>query len=276
MPAKEKTEDIEIRLLLDALNAAYGYDFRGYAYAGVRRRVLKCVEDFELESVSALQGLLLRDTAAFGRFLSCVTISVTSMFRDPAFFRALREKVCPVLYNEPGIRAWVAGCSTGEEVYSLAILLEEAGLAAKSRIYATDLSAVSLAAAKEGIYRLRDMKKYTRNYLDSGGRQEFSGYYLARGDHAIMDKRLKKNIVWSEHNLACDGSFNEFQLILCRNVLIYFDRPLQDAVLALLYSSLAEGGTLGFGAGGSVAATPLEKNMEHLPGTDQPLFRRLP
>jgi len=276
MPGKEKTEDIEIRLLLEGLNASYGYDFSGYAYAGVRRRVLKCVEDFGLGNVSALQGLLLRDVSAFGRFLSCVTISVTSMFRDPAFFRALREKACPVLYNEPAIRAWVAGCSTGEEVYSLAILLTEAGLYDKSRIYATDLSAVSLAAAKEGIYRLRDMKKYTKNYLEAGGRQEFSRYYLARNDHAIMDKRLKKNIVWAEHNLAGDSSFNEFQLILCRNVLIYFDRPLQDRVLELFYASLAEGGTLGFGSGGSVAATPLEKKLEHLPGTDQPLYRRLP
>lgn len=276
MPEKKNLEDIEISLLLDGLSARYGYDFRGYAYAGVRRRVLKALEGFEVESVSALQGLLLRDEAAFGRFLNIVTISVTAMFRDPAFFSALREKACPALAAESAIRAWVAGCSTGEEVYSLAILLSEAGLYGKSRIYATDLSAASLKAGKEGIYRLRDMKKYTKNYLDAGGRQEFSRYYLAKDDHAIMNKGLKQNIVWAEHNLACDGSFNDFHLILCRNVLIYFDRPLQDRVLGLFYDSLAEGGVLGFGSGSGIAGTPLEGKLAQLPGTIQPLYRRLP
>ena len=252
----DRIEAIEIEALVHAIHARWGYDFRGYAAASFRRRVLRAVEHEGLSTVSALQERVLRDPAVFERFIGHVSVAVTSMFRDPAFFASFREKALPILRTWPFLRIWHAGCCTGEEVYSLAILLEEAGLYDRCRIYATDLSAELLEHARKGIYPLRVMRTYTRNYQLAGGQRDFSSYYTADAHAARMDPRLRRNVVFSVHNLVSDGSFNEFHLVLCRNVLIYFDPALRDRVHGLLHDSLVRFGVLGLGSRETVAHTP--------------------
>jgi chemotaxis protein methyltransferase CheR len=255
-------EAIEIDLLLAAIARRYGYDFRGYAPASLRRRVRWCVEHEHLDTVSELQARVLHDPDAMRRFIARLSVHVTGMFRDPAFYRALQREVFPTLRTYSFTRIWHAGCSSGEEVYSLAILLEEAGLYNRCRIYATDLSEDLLARAKEGIFPLAAMRDHTARYLEAGGSEDFSRYYVADAEHAVMSRELKKNVVFSQHNLVSDGPFNTFHLILCRNVLIYFSRELRDRVHGLLYESLVRKGALALGMRESIRFTPRAADYE--------------
>lgn len=260
----EEIENIEIRMLLEAVFQCYGFDFRQYAPAYLKRRIRNRVHGERMTSVSALQEKLLYDETAMERFLQELSINVTALFRDAGFYRAFRERVLPRLRTYPFIRIWHAGCSSGEEVYSLAILLQEAGLYDRVRLYATDMNEVALGRARDGVYPLEEMKIYARNYLDAGGSGALSDYYTAQYGRAIFHGSLKKNIVWSQHNLVTDGSFNEFHVILCRNVLIYFDRPLQARVHRLLYESLASFGMLGLGQKESINFSERETCYETL------------
>lgn len=237
----------ELKGLLESIRFTYGYDFTEYAEASVIRRVLHYMKTNKIGTVQELGVFLLRDESAFARFVLEFTVNVTEMFRDPTFYRSLRDNVLKRLATYPVIKVWIAGCSTGEEVYSIAILLKEEGLLERSVIYATDINQRALQTAKEGIYRMDLMKTYTANYLKAGGKSSFSDYYTAKYDSALIDKSLKQNIVFSVHNLAVDSSFNEFQLILCRNVLIYFNQSLQNKVINLFYDSLSPFGFLALG-----------------------------
>jgi chemotaxis protein methyltransferase CheR len=267
-------EAIEIQLLLDGILRRYGFDFREYSPASLKRRIWNVIRSERLATISGLQEKALHDPACMERLLLGLSVNVSSMFRDPPFFLALRTRVVPLLRTYPFIRIWSAGCSTGEEVYSVAILLREEGLYERSRIYATDLSGAALKHAREGIFPLGSMREYTRNYLESGGRKSFSEYYTSGHGHAAFHPSLKENIVFSLHNLATDGSFNEFHVILCRNVMIYFQGSLQQRVHTLLYESLVRLGVLGLGAKESLQFTPHEDRYELLDGTHK-LYRRV-
>lgn len=233
--------------LLESIRHAYGYDFTDYTESSVRRRISHFIESRGLESVQVLATRLLASETFFEEFVQELSVTVTEMFRDPAFFLSIRTKVMKRLATYPVIRIWIAGCATGEEVYSIAIMLREEGLSERSVIYATDINQKSLQIAKEGIYPLESMRTYTENYLQAGGKNSFSNYYTANYNSALFDKSLRGNVVFSPHNLAADGSFNEFQLIICRNVLMYFNQDLQQRVLALFHESLCNFGFLGIG-----------------------------
>lgn len=272
-----KTQDleaIEIQLLLEAIYRQYGFDFRDYAHASLKRRVWKRVMGEGLKTISALQERVLHDSAAMERFLLDLSINVTAMFRDPKFFLAFRQKVVPMLRTYPFIRIWDAGCSTGEEVYSLAILLMEEGIYDRCRIYATDMNEVVLAKAKEGIFPLSAMRENTSNYLEAGGSRVFSEYYSARYDSAIFRPALRENIIFAQHNLASDGSFNEFNVVLCRNVLIYFNNKLQDRVQRLFVESLEMFGVLGLGKKESLRYNSVESNYEII-DREEKIYRRI-
>ena len=240
-------ENIEISLLLEAVFRRYGHDFRHYARASVERRVRQFMHKAQCHTISEIIPKILHDEDAFGNFLLQLSIPVTEMFRDPAVYRCIRAMVLPVLKTYPFVRIWHAGCATGEEAYSLAILLKEEGLYERASIFATDFNDVVLHKAREGIYDLENVKLFTRNYQAAGGKRSFSEYYHARYDAIAVDKSLKANITFANHNLASDVVFTETQLILCRNVLIYFDRDLQNRVLELFRESLARGGFLVLG-----------------------------
>jgi len=261
----QNVEDLEIQLLLDGILHRYGYDFRNYAPASLRRRIRGIVEKETLPSISALQERILREASCMSRFITSLSVPVTAMFRDPSFYRALRSEVVPMLRTYPFVRIWHAGCSTGEEVYSLAILLVEENLYERCRIYATDLSDATLQRATKGIYELSRMRDYTHNYQLFGGQNEFSSYYTADHERVIFSPRLRKNIVFSQHNLVSDGPFNEFNLILCRNVMIYFDRSLRDRVLKLLDSSLCRLGVLGIGRKETLENSAISSRYGELP-----------
>ena len=245
---KPDLERIEIELLLEGIFRHYGFDFRAYAYASIRRRLWKRIEEEGLSSVSALQERVLHEPALMEKLLLDLSINVTAMFRDPSFYVTFREHVVPLLRTYPFIRIWHAGCSTGEEVYSMAMLLREEGLYDRSRIYATDINEVVLQRAKAGIFPLERMQEYTENYMRAGGKRSFSEYYTAKYGGALFDQSLTKNVVFSQHNLVTDRSFSEFNVILCRNVLIYFDKMLQSKVHSLFYDSLAMFGVLVLGS----------------------------
>jgi chemotaxis protein methyltransferase CheR len=245
---KPDLERIEIELLLEGIFRHYGFDFRAYAYASIRRRLWKRIEEERLPSVSALQERVLHEPEMMEKLLLDLSINVTSMFRDPNFYVAFRAHVVPLLRTYPFIRIWHAGCSTGEEVYSMAMLLREEGLYDRSRIYATDINEMVLQRAKAGIFPLERMQEYTDNYMRAGGKRSFSEYYTAKYDGALFDQSLTKNVVFSQHNLVTDRSFSEFNVILCRNVLIYFDKTLQSKVHSLFYDSLAMFGVLVLGS----------------------------
>lgn len=238
---KEYTE------LLEALRASYGYDFTGYAESSVKRRIAHFMEANKMSEVSLLKTILLNDPIFFERFVQELSITVTEMFRDPIFYKSVRTNVVKRLATYPVIKVWVAGCATGQEAYSMAILLKEEGLLDRSIIYATDINQRSLQIARDGIYSLDVMKTYTDNYIKSGGKESFSSYYTAMHNAVLLDKSLSKSIVFSHHNLVTDQSFNEFQFILCRNVLMYFNRPLQETVVKLFHESLCSFGFLGLG-----------------------------
>jgi chemotaxis protein methyltransferase CheR len=257
-------ERLEIELLLEGVFRHYGFDFRSYAYASIRRRLWKRLEAEGLHAISELQALVLHDPEAMERLLLDLSVNVTAMFRDPGFYLAFREIAIPLLKTWPFIRIWHAGCSTGEEVYSMAILLQEEGLYDRSRIYATDINDVVLQQAKAGIFPLNRMQEYTENYIRAGGKRSFSEYYTAKYDGALFSPSLTRNVVFSQHNLVTDRSFAEFNVIFCRNVLIYFDRELQDRVHGLFYESLAMFGILALGAKESLRFSKYEPCYERL------------
>src|SRR5512132_2071648 len=257
---------IEIELLLEGIYRHYGFDFRSYAYASIRRRLWKRSEAEGLPSVSALQERVLHDPDMMNQLLLDLSINVTAMFRDPSFYVAFRNKVVPLLRTYPFIRVWHAGCSTGEEVYSMAILLEEEGLYERARIYATDINEVVVHRAKSGIFPLDRMQEYTENYIKAGGTRSFSEYYVAKYDGALFSPSLQRNVVFSQHNLVTDRSFAEFNVILCRNVLIYFDRELQTRVHGLFHESLVHLGILGLGSKETLRLSEYEDSYEELSG----------
>lgn len=240
-------ENIEIELLLEAIYKKYGYDFRLYSRASLKRRIMHRVALAGLDSVSSLQQRILYNINALETLLTDLSINVTEMFRDPFFYEALRKDVIPVLKTYPFIKIWHAGVASGEEVYSLAIILKEEGLYEKSQIYATDFNEIILHKARQGIIPLDQIKNYTLNYQKAGGKESFADYYTAKYDSAMIDQTLKKNIVFADHNLATDGVFGEMNLILCRNVLIYFQRDLQNRVIRLFRESLCHLGFLCLG-----------------------------
>jgi chemotaxis protein methyltransferase CheR len=270
----DELEAIEIQLLLEGIYQYYGFDFRDYAPASLKRRIWNMIRAERLSSISALQARILHDPACVERFLLSLSVHVTSMFRDPSFYRVFSEQVVPLLRTYPFIRIWHAGCSTGEEVYSMAILLHETGLYERCRIYATDISETVLQTAREGIFPLNRVQEYTSNYLKSGGTRAFSEYYTAAYDHVIFDAALKQNLVFSPHNLAQDGPFNEFNVIWCRNVLIYFNKQLQARVHKLLYTSLGVFGILGLGQQESISFDSHENNYEEVERGTR-LYRRI-
>jgi chemotaxis protein methyltransferase CheR len=266
-------ESLEIQLLLEAIFRRYGFDFRDYASFSLKRRIWQCVNEEQVEGITELQGKLLHDPAAMERFLLTITVNVTSMFRDPDFYRAFRTRVVPELRNHAFIRLWHVGCSTGEEVYSMAILLQEEGLYSKCRIYATDMNEGVLARAKAGIFPLALLREYTSNYLQGGGTGSFSEYYTAAYDHVIFQHSLSENVVFAQHNLVTDGSFNDFHVILCRNVLIYFNDALTARVHGLLYESLALPGFLCLGNRESIRFSPHEDSYESFDSNERIYLR---
>src|ERR671937_1833864 len=241
---RDDLEEIELHLLLEGVYRRYGFDFREYAPASLRRRVWRRMRAEGRTTIAGLTEKLLHDSATMERLLLDLSINVTSMFRDPSFYVAFRRAVVPLLRTYPYTRIWVAGCSTGEEVYSLAILLQEEGLYERTRIYATDLNESVLERARAGVFPLEKMQEYTHNYIRAGGTRAFSEYYVAAYDGAQFDRSLIENVVFAQHNLVSDRSFNEFNVIVCRNVMIYFDRSLQNHVHGLFYESLAHLGVL--------------------------------
>ncbi len=267
-------EDVEIELLLEGLYRAYGFDFREYSRASLKRRILELMSAEKLGTVSAFQDRVLHDAACLERLLLGLSVHATAMFRDPSFYSTFRRQVVPLLRTYPTVQIWIAGCSTGEEVYSLAILLKEERLYERSRIYATDISRAVLRKARDGIFPLSAMREYTSNYQQAGGTHEFSDYYTAQYDSVIFSSALKSNMVFSEHNLATDGSFNEFQVILCRNVMIYFNKDLQARVHNLLYDSLSMFGVFGLGNKESLKFTPRTAFYQPLNDKDK-LFRKV-
>jgi chemotaxis protein methyltransferase CheR len=267
-------EQIELQLLLEGVFRHYGFDFREYAPASLKRRVWRRVHAEGETTISGLLERVLHDSGSMERLLLDLSINVTAMFRDPAFYLAFREKVAPVLRTYPFTRIWVAGCSTGEEVYSLAILLTEEGLYDRTRIYATDINETVLELARGGVFPLDKMQEYTDNYIRSGGTRSFSEYYLARYEGALFDRSLTENVVWAPHNLVQDRSFNTFNAVLCRNVMIYFDRALQNRVHRLFYDSLERFGILALGHKESIRFSGLEEAYEELDAS-QKLYRKV-
>src|SRR6266850_3466299 len=251
-------EEVEVDLLLEGVYRTCGVDFRDYARTSVRRRLQNRMIGEKADTMTRLLDKILHDASCMDRFVHGLAVNVSAMFRDPGFFRVLREQVLPLLRTSPYIRIWQAGCSTGEEIYSLAILLTEEGLIDRCRIYATDINERVLEKAREGIYPLELMQKYTQNYIQAGGTRSFSEYYTAAYDNAIFRPALHEQVVFARHNLVTDGPFNEFNLILCRNVMIYFNRGLRDRVHHLLYESLSNFGVLGLGAREVLPLTPLQ------------------
>lgn len=240
--------ELEVTSLLDAVYRAYGYDFRQYSPAHIKRRIMNRMALSGFTELSQMQSRILKDEVFAARFLQDLSITVTEMFRDPGFYKSLRENVIPILKTYPFIKIWHAGCATGEEAYSMAIMFQEEELSERTTIYATDFNQRALNQAKEGIFSNELIKEYTINYQLAGGKRSFSDYYTSYYDNVIMNQNLKKNIVWANHNLVTDSVFAEVHLILCRNVLIYFERELQNKVQRLFYDSLINGGILCLGS----------------------------
>jgi len=245
---EEANFDIELKLLLEAIYLKYQHDFRHYSVSSLRRRLTQALTDLGFTTLSQLQEKILRDATLFSRLFQYLTVQVSEMFRDPSYFRAIREQVVPVLQTYPSIKVWVAGCSTGEELWSLAILFAEEGLAERTVLYATDINADALRQAESGIYPLDRLKNFSQNYLAAGGKRSLSDYYHAAYGAAKFSQSLKTRVVFADHSLATDSVFLEAHLVSCRNVLIYFDRGLQDRALGLFGDSLVRRGFLGLGS----------------------------
>lgn len=243
----EITTDIERHLVLEAIFRRHHYDFRGYSASSIARRLERARQEFACATLSQLQGRILHEPELLPRLLDILTVQVSELFRDPSYFRAIREHVVPHLRTYPSVKIWVAGCASGEEVYSLAILLREEGLEGKAIIYATDINPVALHKAESGVYDLDRVAQFTQNHRASGGRSSLSDYYTAGYARMVFDKSLRERVVFTTHNLANDEVFSELQFVSCRNVLIYFDRPLQDRAIGLFRSTLVHGGFLGLG-----------------------------
>ena len=274
VPRDPELERLELELLLEAIHRRYGFDFREYASSSLKRRIWRRIRAEGLESVSGLQEAVLHDPVVMERLLLDLSINVTSMFRDPTFYSAFRAQVVPLLKTWPFLRVWNAGCSSGEETYSLAILLREEGLYDRSRIYATDINEAVLEQARAGVFPLEKMQEYTQNYLRAGGTSAFSEYYVAAYDGAQFQRSLMDNVVFAQHNLASDRSFNEFHAIVCRNVMIYFDRSLQDRVHELFYESLAMFGVLVLGHKESIRFTRFADRYEELDAGER-IYRKV-
>lgn len=272
MPSKDI--DIEVKLLMEAVYLKYNYDFRDYTGASQKRRVLHGMREMGCDTVSNLQARVMHDPSAFSQLLQYLTIPVSEMFRDPSFYAALREHVVPFLHTYPSLKVWIAGCSTGEEVYSMAILLKEEGLLERTIIYATDINPQSLEAARRGVFALRDMRKFTENYQQAGGKAAFSDYYTAAYDGALFDRSLVENVTFADHSLATDSVFSETQLISCRNVMIYFNKKLQDRVLGLFHESLCHRGFLALGSKESIEFSSYAGRFEPLVKRER-LYRKL-
>ena len=266
-------EQIELRLLIEAIYLRYSYDFRDYAGASLKRRVQQAQTQLGCATISALQERILHEPEAFMQLLQFLTIPVSEMFRDPGYFLALREQVVPLLHTYPSLKVWVAGCSTGEEVYSLAILLHEEGLLERTMIYATDINPHSLEKAEQGVFALDNLRTYTENYQNSGGKRAFSDYYTAAYDRVLFDKALRANVTFADHSLATDSVFAETQLVSCRNVLIYFNRELQDRALGLFHDSLSHRGFLGLGSKESLDFSAYARQFEPLVRQER-IFRK--
>jgi chemotaxis protein methyltransferase CheR len=271
---ERELEQLEIELLLEAIFRRYGLDFRQYAQASLKRRLYRRMHAEGLQTLSELQNRLLHDPPCMERLLVDLSINVTSMFRDPSFYVAFREKVVPMLRTYPFTRIWCAGCSTGEEVYSLAILLLEEGVYERTRIYATDINEHVLQTARAGVFPLDRMKHYTQNYIRAGGKGDFSAYYTAAYDSVAFSRSLTENVVFAQHNLAMDRSFNEFNVIVCRNVMIYFDKALQDHVHTLFYESLDTFGILALGHKESINFTRYAGRYEEI-DLDERIYRKV-
>lgn len=265
--------EIELRLLIDAIYLRYHYDFRSYAPASLKRRLLAAMPQFGCETLSQLQDRLLHDKSAFPALLDYLTVQVSEMFRDPPYFKALREKVVPLLRTYPSLKIWIAGCSTGEEVYSLAILLREEGLLDRTLLYGTDINAGALQRAEAGVYDVDRLASFTENHRKSGGRSSLSDYYTAAYGRAVFDKTLKRHIVFSDHSLATDSVFAEVHLVSCRNVLIYFNRDLQERAIGLFRDALVRRGFLGLGAKETLRFTSHAEAFEDFVPQDR-VFRR--
>ncbi|MGP7816661.1 CheR family methyltransferase [Niallia sp. 01092] len=267
-------ENIEIELLLEGIYRYYGYDFRNYAFPFLKRRVLYRVGAENLTSISELQNMVFHNPLIMKKLLLDFSISVTEMFRDPLFFLMLRKKVIPIIRDAPFIRIWHVGCASGEEVYSMAIMLSEEGLLNKTRIYATDMNNNNLEKAKRGNFPLEKMQIYTKNYMKAGGKNAFSEYYSVRSNAAAFHPFLKENFIFSQHNLATDQSFNDFHIIICRNVMIYFNKKLQNRVHQLLYNSLIPSGFLGLGKREEVRFTDYAGHYEEY-ASEEKIYRKI-
>lgn len=257
-------DDSHLATFINEIYEVYGYDFAGYSHASFKRRLERVYQMGDFVSFQEFLYRVKTDTNFLTYVIEEITVNVTEMFRDPSFYKILREEIIPTLRSKPFIRIWHAGCSTGQEVYSMAILLSEEGILNKSLIYATDLNATVLETAKKGLFPLKLMKEYAENYRASGGNEDFSGYYTANYGYAKLDEAFSKKMVFSQHNLVSDSSFNEFDLILCRNVMIYFDKELQERVLHLLDDSMAKLGYLALGTKETLKFTAVQKNYEQL------------
>lgn len=253
--------EVELNLLLEAILQKYGYDFRHYARASLKRRALQAVDHLRCRNISELQALVLHDEESFPRLLSLLTVPVTEMFRDPSFFYSFRKNVVPLLKTYPSLKLWVAGCCTGEEAFSLAIILHEEGLLEKSLIYGTDINPFALETARRGLFDLEHMQKFTRNYQKAGGTREFSSYYHSDYSSAVIESSIRSHIVFSDHSLVTDSVFSEVQFISCRNVMIYFDRALQNRAVGLFRSSLCRSGILAIGSKESLRFSEHEKHF---------------
>ncbi|WP_205668501.1 protein-glutamate O-methyltransferase CheR [Ammoniphilus sp. CFH 90114] len=267
-------EKLEIELLLEGIYRHYGFDFRNYAFSSIRRRIWHRIQAEKLSTVTSLLDKVLHDKKIMDKLFADFSINVTEMFRDPSFFHAFRTKVVPLLQDLPSIRIWHAGCSTGEEVYSMAILLHEEGLYHKTRIYGTDINDKVLQQAKTGQIPIHRMQSYTSNYVLSGGTKSFSEYYTAQREYVRFHPFLGENLVFAQHNLVTDGSFNEFHVIICRNVMIYFNRDLQERVQQLIYESLGVSGILGLGSREGLSFTPYAHCYEEMDSLEK-IYRKI-
>lgn len=273
MTDEQRISESEVDEVLHLIKRLYGYDFTEYSKASILRRVARFMNEAAITDLSALKYQLRQDKKVFDSFLEKVTVNVTEMFRDPEFYKAFKEKVIPRLASYPIIKIWHAGCSSGEEIYSMAILMYEAGLLSRTRFYGTDINPANLEKAKKGIMPLQVMKEYTTNYIKSGGVNDFASYYTAKYNNAIISKEFRDSITFSEHNLVTDSAFNEFQFICCRNVMIYFNRELQDKVIHLFHDSLAPLGYLALGIKESLLFSSIRQKFEVV-SVQAKIFRR--
>jgi chemotaxis protein methyltransferase CheR len=271
---RRDVEAVELDLLAEGVYEAYGFDFRQYSRPSFRRRVWRRVEAEGLTSITGLLDRVLHEPSAMQRLLADLSVNVSAMFRDPGFFRVFRSKVVPLLRTYPFLRVWNAGCATGEETFSVAILLKEVGLYDRTRIYATDMSEAIVNQARSRSYPITKMREYTANYIAAGGSRSFSEYYVADGDRVVFHPSLADNVVFAQHNLATDRSFNEFHVIMCRNVMIYFNRELQEHVHKLLYESLTHFGVLGLGSRETLEFSGQHRAYEQLDESER-LYRKV-